>query len=191
MRQLVLAHSMSPTAQSTIQLLLTQPPFDANHATTFSLACTSLMDAVAASAGSYDPIARVVVDSLAQIVNILLIGVRVSCGSLHPSLHPSLKTSFQLKPLASTLNLLGVLAISLPSFSINLLKPTNGPAFLETICTMIVNLMQPSNTNGKECEKVEERELYLTVAREVFSLLDAIIYSLPPEYHYQLSRIFF
>jgi hypothetical protein len=55
--------------------------FDANHATTFSLACTSLMDAVAASAGSYDPIARVVVDSLAQIVNILLIGVQVSQGS--------------------------------------------------------------------------------------------------------------
>jgi hypothetical protein len=73
----------------------------------------------------------------------------------------------------------------------NLLKPTNGPAFLETICTMIVNLLQPSNTNGKVPEKVEERELYLNVAREVFGLLDAIIYSLPPEYHYQLSRSFF
>lgn len=102
-----------------------------------------------------------------------------------------LKTSPQLKPLASTLNLLGVLVISLPSFSINLLKPTNGPGFLETICTMIVNLLQASNTNSKECEKVEERELYLTVAREVFGLLDAIIYSLPSEYHYQLSRILF
>ena len=42
------------------------------------------MDAIAASAGSYDPIARVVVDSLAQIVNILLIGVQVSQGSPHP-----------------------------------------------------------------------------------------------------------
>jgi hypothetical protein len=73
----------------------------------------------------------------------------------------------------------------------NLLKPTNGPAFLETICTMIVNLLQPSNTNSKVPEKVEERELYLNVAREVFGLLDAIIYSLPPEYHYQLSRSFF
>ena len=70
----------------------------------------------------------------------------------------------------------------------NLLKPTNGPAFLEIICTMIVNLLQPSNT--KEHEKVDERELYLTVAREVFGLLDAIIYSLSPEYHYQLSRSF-
>ena len=80
MRQLVLAHSMSPTAPSTIQLLLTQPLFDTNHATTFPMACTSLMDAVAASAGCYEPIARVVVDSLAQIVNILLISVRVSQG---------------------------------------------------------------------------------------------------------------
>ncbi|KAI9442751.1 hypothetical protein H4582DRAFT_2073336 [Lactarius indigo] len=170
MRQLVLAHSMSPTAPSTIQLLLSQPPFDANHAVTFTLACTSLMDAVAASAGSYDPIARVVVDSLAQIVNTLLISVR-------------------LKPLVSTLNLLGVLVISLPSFVMNLLKPTNGPAFLEMICTLIVNLLQPSNTNSKVHEKAEERKLYLTVAREVFGLLDAIIYSLPPEYHYQLSII--
>ena len=55
---------------------------------------------------------------------------------------------------------------------------------------MIVNLLHPSNTNSKDCEKVEERELYLTVAREVFGLLDAIIYSLSPEYHYQLSGIF-
>ncbi|KAH9037060.1 hypothetical protein EDB85DRAFT_1861707 [Lactarius pseudohatsudake] len=170
MRQLVLAHSMSPTAPSTIQLLLSQPPFDANHATTFTLACTSLIDAVAASAGSYDPIARVVVDSLAQIVNTLLISVR-------------------LKPLVSTLNLLGVLVISLPSFAMNLLKPTNGPAFLEIICTMIVNLLQPSNTNSKVHEKAEERELSLTVAREVFGLLNAVIYSLPPEYHYQLAII--
>ena len=69
----------------------------------------------------------------------------------------------------------------------NLLKPTNGPAFLETICTMIVELLQPSKTNSKVCEKVEERELYLAVAREVFGLLDAIIYALPPEFHHQLS----
>ena len=69
----------------------------------------------------------------------------------------------------------------------NLLKPTNGPPFLNTICTMIVKLLQPSNTNSKVCEKGEERELYLSVAREVFGLLDAIIYSLPPEHHYQLS----
>ncbi|KAI9453156.1 hypothetical protein BJY52DRAFT_1189808 [Lactarius psammicola] len=170
MRQLVLAHSMSPTAPSTIQLLLTQPPFEANHATTFPLACTSLMDAVAASAGSYDPIARVVVDSLAQIVNTLLISVR-------------------LKPLVSTLNLLGVLVISLPSFATNLLKPTNGPTFLEIICTIIVNLLQPSNTNSTAREKAEESKLYLTLAREVFGLLDAITYSLPPEYHYQLAII--
>ena len=67
----------------------------------------------------------------------------------------------------------------------NLLKPTNGPTFLETICTIIVKL--PSETNSKVCEKVEERELYLTVAREVFGLLDAIIYALPPECHHQLS----
>ena len=86
MRQLVLAHSMSPTAPSTIQLLLTQPQFDANHATTFPLACTSLLDAVAASAGSYDPIARVVVDSLVQIVNTLLISVRVSQRFFSPPL---------------------------------------------------------------------------------------------------------
>lgn len=166
MRQLVLAHSMSPIAPSTIQFLLTQPPFDAKHATTFPLACTSLIDAVAASAGGYDPIARVVVDSLAQIVNTLLISVR-------------------LKPLVSTLNLLAVLVISLPSFAMNLLKPTNGPAFLEIMCKMIVDLLQPSNTNSKE----EERELYLTVAREVFGLLDAIIYSLPSEHHHQLAII--
>jgi hypothetical protein len=56
---------------------------------------------------------------------------------------------------------------------------------------MIVNLLQPSNTNSKACEKVEERELYLNIAREVFGLLDAIIYSLPPEYHYQLSPNYF
>ena len=52
---------------------------------------------------------------------------------------------------------------------------------------MIVRLLQPSETNSKEYEKVEERELYLTVAREVFGLLDAIIYALPPECHHQLS----
>ena len=182
MRQLVLAHSMSPTAPSTIQLLLTQSQFDANHATTFPLACTSLMDAVAASAGSYDPIARVVVDSLAQIVYTLLISVRVSSPLISATIA---QASPQLKPLVSTLNLLGVLVISLPSFAMNLLKPTNGPAFLEIICTMIVNLLQPSNTNSSARENVDERELYPTIAREVFGLLDAIIYSLPPEYHYQ------
>ena len=69
----------------------------------------------------------------------------------------------------------------------NLPKPTNGPGFLETICTIIVKLLQPSKTNSKVCEKVEEREDYLTVAREVFGLLDAIIYALPPEFHHQLS----
>ena len=52
---------------------------------------------------------------------------------------------------------------------------------------MIVRLLQPSETNSKEYEKVEERELYLTVAREVFGLLDAFIYALPPECHHQLS----
>jgi hypothetical protein len=78
MRQLVLPHPMSPTAPSTIQLLLTQPPFDTNHAKAFYLAVTSLMDAVAASTDSYDPIARVIVDSLVNI----LPGVRVSGGFL-------------------------------------------------------------------------------------------------------------
>ncbi len=34
---------------------------------------------------------------------------------------------------------------------------------------MIVNLLQPSNTNSKEGEKAEERGFYLIVAREVLA----------------------
>jgi hypothetical protein len=40
----------------------------------------------------------------------------------------------------------------------------------DCISTTIVNLQQPSNTNTKVREKVEERDLYLTVAREVFGI---------------------
>jgi hypothetical protein len=77
MRQLVLAHATSPHAPSTIQLLLAQPPLGANHTGTFYSACTSLMGVVVGSA-EYEPVVRIVANSLAQIVNIMLLEVRVS-----------------------------------------------------------------------------------------------------------------
>ncbi len=128
MRQLVLGHSTSPPDFSTIQLLLTQPQFDANNTTTFNLACSSLTDAVVASAGRYEPMAQIVIGSLAQIVNILFMNVRVSQSSSAFLYSVELNAS-QLKPLVSTLNLLNVLVISLPSFVMNLLKPTDCPHF--------------------------------------------------------------
>lgn len=73
--------------------------------------------------------------------------------------------------------------ICLPLFAINLLKPADGPSFLQTICVIIVNVLQPSNTNRKEAE-------YLSLSREVFYLLDAVAYSLPTEYLAQLSNTF-
>jgi hypothetical protein len=63
----------------------------------------------------------------------------------------------------------------------NLLKPVVDPPFLQTICAIIVKVLLPSNTNSKNPE-------YLGLGKEVFSLLDAITYSLPAEYQSQLSR---
>ena len=77
MRQLVLAHAMSPRVPSTIQLLLTQPPLGADHTGTFNSACTSLISAVVSSA-EYEPVVRVVANSLAQITNTMLLDIRVS-----------------------------------------------------------------------------------------------------------------
>lgn len=77
MRQLVLAHATSPHAPSTIQLLLAQPPLGANHTDTFHSACTSLISVVVGSA-EYEPVVRVVANSLSQIANIMLLDVRVS-----------------------------------------------------------------------------------------------------------------
>ncbi|KAH9985577.1 hypothetical protein BJV77DRAFT_1031962 [Russula vinacea] len=130
MRKLVLAHATSPHAPSTIQLLLAQPPLGANHTSVFHAACTSLIGAVVGSAG-YEPVVRIVANSLAQIANILLLDVR-------------------LKPLISTLNLLRHLVICLPSFVENLLKAVDAPPFLQTICAIIVNVLRPPNTNSKE-----------------------------------------
>jgi hypothetical protein len=72
--------------------------------------------------------------------------------------------------------------ICLPSFVKILLKPVDDPPFLQTICAIIVNVLLPSNTNSKNPE-------YLDLGKEVFSLLDAITYSLPAEYQSQLSHV--
>jgi hypothetical protein len=77
MRQSVLAHTSSPDAPSTVQLLLAQPPFDVNHQATFHSACAALIGATVGST-EYEPVVRVVADSLAQIANILLHDIRVS-----------------------------------------------------------------------------------------------------------------
>lgn len=77
MRQLVLAHATSPRAPSTVQLLLAQPPLSANHTDTFHSACTSLIGVVVGSA-EYEPVVRIVANSLSQIANIMLLDVRVS-----------------------------------------------------------------------------------------------------------------
>jgi hypothetical protein len=81
MRKLVLAHATSSHAPSTIQLLLAQPPLGAKHTSAFHTACTSLIGAVAGSAG-YEPVVSIVANSLAQIANILLLDERVSSSSL-------------------------------------------------------------------------------------------------------------
>jgi hypothetical protein len=73
--------------------------------------------------------------------------------------------------------------ICLPSFVENLLKAVDAPPFLQTICAIIVNVLRPPNTNSKEPH-------FLDLGKEVFSLLDAIAYSLPTEYQPQLSRAF-
>lgn len=72
--------------------------------------------------------------------------------------------------------------ICLPSFVKILLNPVVDPPFLQTICAIIVKVLLPSNTNSKNPE-------YLDLGKEVFSLIDAITYSLPEEYQSQLSRI--
>jgi hypothetical protein len=162
MRQLVLAHATSPHAPTTIQLLLAQPPLGANHTGAFHTACTSLIGVTVGSA-EYEPVVRIVANSLAQIANILLLDVR-------------------LKPLISTLNLLRYLVICLPSFVEHLLKAVDGPPFLQTICTIIVNVLRPPNTNSKEPD-------FLDLGKEVFCLLDAIAYSVPAEYQPQLAVI--
>ena len=72
--------------------------------------------------------------------------------------------------------------ICLPSFVKILLQPVDDPPFLQTICAIIVNVLLPSNTNSKNPE-------YLDLGKEVFSLLDAITYSLPAEYQSQLSHV--
>ncbi|KAI0260883.1 hypothetical protein BC834DRAFT_503632 [Gloeopeniophorella convolvens] len=170
MRQLVITHSTSTTAPATIQLLFAQPPLEGDSASKFSLASSTLMDALAVGSGESDPIMRIVGDALVQMMNVLIPNTRF-------------------KPLAALFNLLTVLSICLPSFTTNLLKSTNGPVFLDTICTLITTHLSPMNTNPKEPERAEERALYLDLARETFGLLDAIIYSLPPAYHSQLVVI--
>ena len=76
MRQLVLAHTTSPHAPSTIQLLLAQHPLSANHTDTFHSACTSLIGVIGSA--EYEPVVRIVANSLSQIANIMLLDVRVS-----------------------------------------------------------------------------------------------------------------
>lgn len=71
--------------------------------------------------------------------------------------------------------------ICLPSFVKFLLKPIDELPFLQSICAIIVNVLLPSNINSKNAE-------YLDLGKEVFSLLDAITYSLPAEYQSQLSH---
>lgn len=71
--------------------------------------------------------------------------------------------------------------ICLSPFVKSLLKPVDEPPFLQTICAIIVNALLPSNTNSKNPE-------YLDLGKELFSLLDAITYSLPAEYQSQLSH---
>ena len=72
--------------------------------------------------------------------------------------------------------------ICLPSFVKDLLKPVDDPPFLQSICAIIVNVLLPSNINSKNSD-------YLDLGKEVFSLLDAIAYSLPAEYQSQLSHV--
>lgn len=77
MRQMVLGHATSLRAPSTIQLLLAQPPLGTDHTDTFHSACTSLISVVVGST-EYEPVVRVVANSLAQITNIMLLDTRVS-----------------------------------------------------------------------------------------------------------------
>lgn len=76
MRQLVLAHTVSPHVPSTVQLLLAQPTFGAQYQGIFHSACTSLIGSAVGSA-EYEPVLRVIANSLTKIANILLLGVRV------------------------------------------------------------------------------------------------------------------
>jgi hypothetical protein len=76
MRQLVLAHTISPHVPSTVQLLLAQPPFGTQHQGAFHSACASLIGSAVGSA-EYEPVLRVIADSLTKIASILLLGVRV------------------------------------------------------------------------------------------------------------------
>ncbi|KAI9511042.1 hypothetical protein F5148DRAFT_436759 [Russula earlei] len=162
MRQLLLAHATSPQAPSTIQLLLAQPPLAADHDGAFHSACASLIG-VAVGSAAYQAATRIVASSLAQIVSMLLPEAR-------------------LKPLSCTLNLLAHLVICLPSFVIHLLKPADSPPFLQTICDMIVNILRPSNTSRNAPE-------FLDLGREVFFVLDAVIYALPMDHHPQLAVV--
>jgi hypothetical protein len=61
-----------------MQLLLGQPLLYGDHTSAFSSACTSLMDAVAASPDGYGPVARIIANSLTQIVDTLLRNIQVS-----------------------------------------------------------------------------------------------------------------
>ncbi|KAH9963738.1 hypothetical protein BC827DRAFT_85693 [Russula dissimulans] len=162
MRQLLLAHAATPQAPSTIQVLLSQSHLDPYHGSTFHSACTSLIGATVGSV-EYEPVVRTVANSLKQIASILLLDLR-------------------LKILLSTLDLVAHLVICLPSFVTHLLKPADGPSFLQTICAVIVNVLRPSNTNRNESE-------FLDLGRKVFFLLDAVAYILPTEYQSQLAVI--
>jgi len=76
MRQLVLAHTISPHVPSTVQLLLAQPSFGAQHQGVFHSACASLIGSAVGSA-EHEPALRVIANSLTKIASLLLLGVQV------------------------------------------------------------------------------------------------------------------
>ncbi|TFY77490.1 hypothetical protein EWM64_g6522 [Hericium alpestre] len=177
LHQIVFMHTL-PSKSNTFQTLLSESSSLGDDTAAYNRASSAILDALGSLSKSNDAdtLMRTVSRALLQMANLL-----------HSH---NLVSSF-----TALLNLLTTLIISIPRFIDTLFaSPVNishrdapPPDLLATLCHGVVIHLTPDRLRGKDI--IVDRTDHIDLAKELVTLLDAIIWSVPTDYETRLNTI--
>ncbi|KAA1476771.1 hypothetical protein DENSPDRAFT_843841 [Dentipellis sp. KUC8613] len=176
LHHIVFTHSFSPNL-NTFQTLLSESSGLASDAAAYSAASSMILDTLGAPSRltDYDSLAHSIAGSLVRMADLL-------------------ESHGLIRSLAALLNLLTVLTLTLPHFIAPLLLlsvprehklPKHPPNLLMVLCRAISHHLKPDQVKGKEADG--DWKVHVDLAKELVSLLDAIIWSIPTEHEARLN----
>ncbi|TFY71707.1 hypothetical protein EVG20_g1299 [Dentipellis fragilis] len=171
LHHIIFTHTFPPNL-NTFQTLLSESSGLATDAVAYSAASSMILETLGAPSRStgYDSLAHPIARSLVRMADLL-------------------ESHGLIRSLAALLNLLTVLTLTLPHFIDSLLSislprehnsPKHPPNLLTVLCRAIPHHLKPDQLKGKEADG--EWKVHADLAKELVSLLDAIIWSIPAEH---------